>query len=114
MNRYSKGNFYVLNIPGNIGDISNLRRDVMNTAKKFVLADSQVRIEAPAGVRLFMYDKETYVIQSFIDTAVKIRVVKQPAANACTSSVCSTVPDHETDESSTEMTIAPRSFRLFR
>jgi hypothetical protein len=97
MNRYSKGTLYVLNIPSNIGDLYSLPPGVMNNVKKYLLADFPVRIEAPAGVSLFTYDNGAYVIQSFNDAPVKVRVMKKTASGKAS-----------------EVTIAPHSFRVFK
>jgi hypothetical protein len=94
MNRYSKGILYVLNIPSNIGDLYSLPPGVMNNVKKYLLADFPVRIEAPPGVSLFTYDNGAYVIQSFNDASVKVKIVKKT--------------------STAEATIAPHSFQVFK
>jgi hypothetical protein len=109
MNRYSKGILYVLNIPSNIGDLYNLPPGVMNNVKKYLLADFPLRIEAPAGVSLFTYDNGAYVIQSFNDVPVKVRVAKKASGQTG-----SAVPGTTAGETATEVTIPPHSFRLFK
>jgi hypothetical protein len=111
MNRYSKGILYVLNIPSNIGDLYSLPPGVMNNVKKYLLADFPVRIEAPPGVSLFTYDNGAYVIESFNDVPVKVRVVKSKVP---TSASTNAAPGTSTRETASEITIPPHSFRLFR
>jgi hypothetical protein len=65
MNRYSRGIFYVLNIPDNSGDLYNLPQPVTRVIKSYLQADFPVRIDAPAQVSLFAYDNGTFVVQSF-------------------------------------------------
>jgi hypothetical protein len=74
MNRYSRGIFYVLNIPDNSGDLYNLPQPVTRVIKSYLQADFPVRIDAPAQVSLFAYDNGTFVIQSFRPEAVQVSV----------------------------------------
>ncbi|GAA5016093.1 permease [Massilia kyonggiensis] len=97
MNRYSKGVLYVLSIPSNIGDLYSMPRGVMNSVKKYLMADTPVRIEAPAGVSLFTYDNGAYVIQSFRDTPTTVKVVKRGPGDAAS-----------------EVVIPPHSFRVYK
>ena len=112
MNRYSKGLLYVLTIPSNIGDLYSMPPGVMNNVKKYLMADRPLRIEAPSGVSLFTYDNGAYVIQSFRDTPVKVRVVKQQV-QAADKAAAETVPASGSGESVSEVTIPPHSFRVF-
>ena len=112
MNRYSKGVLYVLSIPSNIGDLYSMPPGVMNSVKKYLLADAPVRIEAPAGVSLFTYDNGAYVIQSFRDTATTVKVVKHQAAGG-TRPLAATVPGGGADTVS-DVVIPPHSFRVFK
>lgn len=112
MNRYSKGLLYVLTIPSNIGDLYSMPPGVMNNVKKYLMADLPLRIEAPSGVSLFTYDNGAYVIQSFRDTPVKVRVVKQQV-RAADKAAADTVPASGSQEAVSEVTIPPHSFRVF-
>jgi hypothetical protein len=74
MNRYSRGIFYVLNIPDNSGDLYSLPQPVSRVIKSYLQADFPVRIDAPAQVSLFAYDNGTFVIQSFRPEAAQVSV----------------------------------------
>lgn len=74
MNSYSKGHIYVLNIPENMGDIYQLPPEVYNQIKTYVQRDFPVRIDAPHHVSLFTYDNNSFVIHSFRDEEVKVRI----------------------------------------
>jgi hypothetical protein len=112
MNRYSKGILYVLSIPSNIGDLYSMPPGVMNSVKKYLLADAPVRIEAPAGVSLFTYDNGAYVIESFRDTATTVKVVKHRGAGGMRPAAES-VPGGGQDTVS-DVVIPPHSFRVFK
>jgi hypothetical protein len=74
MNRYSRGIFYVLNIPDNSGDLYSLPQPVSRVIKSYLQADFPVRIDAPPQVSLFAYDNGTFVIQSFRAEAAQVSV----------------------------------------
>jgi hypothetical protein len=112
MNRYSKGILYVLTIPSNIGDLYSMPPGVMNSVKKYLMADAPVRIEAPAGVSLFTYDNGAYVIESFNDQPVKVRVISHRLGQA-SQQAAESVPA-EGQDSVSEVSIAPHSFRVFK
>jgi hypothetical protein len=79
--------------------------------KKYLLADFPVRIEAPPGVSLFTYDNGAYVIESFNDVPVKVRVVKSKTSSSASANAA---PGASARETASEVTIPPHSFRLFR
>ncbi|WP_322400637.1 hypothetical protein [Massilia luteola] len=112
MNRYSKGILYILSIPSNIGDLYSMPPGVMNSVKKYLMADAPVRIEAPAGVSLFTYDNGAYVIESFRDAATTVKVVKH-AAPGTRRPAAETVPGAGRDTAS-DVVIPAHSFRVFK
>ena len=74
MNRYSKGVLYVLNIPDNMGDLYDLPRPVLTAIKEFLLAKFPVRIDADDRVSLFMYDNNTFIVQSYREEATSVGI----------------------------------------
>ncbi len=112
MNRYSKGVLYILSIPSNIGDLYSMPPGVMNSVKTYLMADTPVRIDAPAGVSLFTYDNGAYVIQSFRDTPTTVKVVKH-AVDGKARPAAETVPG-ATRDSVSEVVIPPHSFRVYK
>ncbi len=118
MNRYSKGLLYVLNVPANIGDLYSLPPGVMNNVKKYLQADMPVRIESPAGVSLFTYDNGAYIIESFNDTPVTVKVVTTRAATAQARTGTwddgQSVPGADSNQTVTALTLPPHSFRVFK
>jgi hypothetical protein len=74
MNRYSKGIFYVLNIPENMSDLYNLPQGVLTSIKGYLLGNFPVRIDSPAEVALFAYDNQSFVLESFRDEPCEVKV----------------------------------------
>jgi len=116
MNRYSKGILYVLNIPDNIGDLYTIPHGVIDSVKKYLMADQPVRIESPAGVALFTYDNGAYVIESYNDTPVTVKVItsKGKVGEVRTQTWANgDTPGTNGNETVTEVTLPPHSFRVF-
>lgn len=74
MNRYSRGILYVLNIPDNIADLYELPQGVLTKIKSYIQAGFPVRIDAPPLVSLFVYDNDTFIVQSFRDAPAAVNV----------------------------------------
>lgn len=72
---YSNGKFYVWTIPDNFVDLYQLPTPVLNTLRQTVASDLDVLIEGPGEVSLFVYDNNTFVLQSFLDEEVTVNVV---------------------------------------
>lgn len=73
--KYSKGVLYVLTIPQAQGDLYSLPADVLTAIRNVVCRDMYVRVEAPAQVSLFVYDNDTFIVESFRERADTVRIV---------------------------------------
>jgi len=71
---YSKGNLYVMTIPDDFGNLYDLPTGVLNMLRQTLSKDLNLRIDAPAKVSLFMYDNGTFIVESFLDEPVTIRI----------------------------------------
>jgi len=72
---YAKGRLYILTIPDNFGDLYNYPAEVLNQIREVLMKDIYVRIEGPAQVAIFVYDNDTFIVESFLDEPADIRVV---------------------------------------
>lgn len=72
---YAKGRFYVWTIPDNFVDLYQLPAPALNRLRKAVAGNLNVSIEGPGEVALFVYDNNTFVLQSFLDEEVTIHVL---------------------------------------
>ena len=72
---YSKGNVYLLVVPDNFADLYNLPVQVLNSIRQNLSSKAvPVRIQGPANVSLFIYDNNTFIVESFSDEDVDITV----------------------------------------
>jgi hypothetical protein len=74
MDQYSKGTLYILTIPDNFTDLYELPTETLTAIKTFVTGDFPVRLEAPPQVSLFVYDNNTFIVESFLDHQVNVKV----------------------------------------
>jgi len=72
---YAKGRFYVWAIPDNFVDLYQLPVPVLNRLRKTVAGNLNVSIEGPGEVALFVYDNNTFVLQSFRNEEVTIHIL---------------------------------------
>jgi len=71
---YAKAVLYVLVIPDDFGDLYKLPADVLTQIKNVVARDIFVRVDAPAHVSLFVYDNDTFIVESFLSEAVDVGI----------------------------------------
>ncbi len=73
--KYSKGVLYVLTIPQAQGDLYTLPAEVLTAIRNVVCRDIYVRLEAPSQVSLFVYDNDTFIVESFRESMGPARIV---------------------------------------
>lgn len=61
---YGEGNVAVIVIPDDMGDLYNYPVQVLDSIKDLFYKTSEVKLTAPAGVQLFLYDNDTLIIRS--------------------------------------------------
>jgi len=77
---YGSGKFYVLTIPDSPDDLYKLPADMLTRLRTEL--DLPVTIGCGAGVGLFTYDNDTFIVQSFLTRPEKVRIrLKDPAAS---------------------------------
>ncbi len=72
---YGKGVLYVLAIPDNFADLYALPAEALTIIKEVITRDLPLRIEGPSGVSLFVYDNNTFIVESFLPHAVEVKIV---------------------------------------
>jgi hypothetical protein len=72
--KYSKGLLYVLTIPNAQGDLYGYPQTVLRSIRQVLAGDMYVRLDAPSRVSLFVYDNDTFIVESFQDDPVQARI----------------------------------------
>lgn len=73
--RYGKGLLYVLTIPEDMGDLYQLPREILNGIRSTFAKDMFVTIDAESKVGLFVYDNNTFVIESFLPYFTTVNII---------------------------------------
>jgi len=127
---YSKGNLYVMTIPDDFGNLYDLPPGVLNFYRIILSKDLDLRIDAPAKVGLFLYDNNTFIVESFLDEPVTIKINAKEGIEKITDllngAVIEKMPQDNTprpfgyrfklDDKNNifEITLPPHSYRVFR
>jgi hypothetical protein len=75
---YGKGSLYVLTIPENFSDLYSFPASILTQIRNALLRDLFVRIESPGDVSLFVYDNDTFIVESFLPEIVDVRISLDP------------------------------------
>jgi len=71
---YAGGHLFVLTIPENFSDLSELPEPVLSVIHSITTAHLPVQLEAPGKVSLMLYDNGTFIVESFRDTPTEVKV----------------------------------------
>jgi hypothetical protein len=74
MDHYGKGVLYALTIPDNFNDLYSLPQGVLNSLRHYLGADLPMQLEGPSQVSLMEYNNGTFVVESYRDAPVSIRI----------------------------------------
>jgi hypothetical protein len=124
--QYSKGYLYVLTIPENFSDLYQLPAVVLNRIRALVSQDFNIRLEGPSQVSLFCYDNGTFIVESFLNEPVTVKIVAdQPVASiedllsgeTNQGTLLPSMPLRRiqpTPQRSFDITLKPHSYRVFK
>ncbi len=124
--QYSKSNLYVLTIPDNYSDLYQYPAEVLNGIRKVAAQDFPVKLEGPAQVSLFCYDNGTFIVESFLNEPVTVRIsAKDPIASLQNLVTNETIPGTVVanpfarsrpvaPEHTFEITLKPHSYKVFK
>jgi hypothetical protein len=72
---YANSRLYVLTIPDNFGDLYNYPPEVLTRIKEVLMQDLYVRVDGPSQVALFIYDNDTFIVESFLSESIGVKIV---------------------------------------
>jgi hypothetical protein len=119
MDRYGKGELYVLAVPEEMNDLYSLPAPVLNELRRYLTPDLPARLEGPSQVSLFEYGNGTFVVQSYLDHPAAVRIAGGFAhlTNLTTGTGLDGEPEPATGGERSfgyEVRIEPHSFVAFR
>ncbi len=72
---YANSRLYVLTIPDNFGDLYNFPAEVLTKIKEVLMKDIYVRVDGPSQVAIFVYDNDTFIVESFLPEIARVKIV---------------------------------------
>ena len=121
---YGNSALYVLTIPDNLDDLYKLPEEVLARIRQLLLRDLYVRVDGPAQVMLFVYDNDTFIVESILPDPADVRIITDAAVTAIrdvltgeTLTGAEAILDwrgQSTGKHSFAATLKPRSYRVFR
>ncbi|PWU02628.1 MAG: hypothetical protein C5B52_04980 [Bacteroidetes bacterium] len=124
---YSKGHLYVLTIPDNFSDLYNLPVEVLNKIRQVLSSGLNIQIEGPGKISLFLYDNNTFIVESFLDTETIVKIVTPVSSHSITDINSSEqfngelrkpgfsyIERNSGSRNVFSVTVKPHSFRVFK
>jgi hypothetical protein len=126
---YANSRLYILTIPDNYADLYNLPAEVLTQIRAVLAKEMYVRLDGPAQVAMFVYDNDTFIVESFRDEPVDVKIVADKrisklsdilTGEELTGEAISTQPrrlgqpEPAPDKTAFKMTIKPHSYRVFK
>jgi hypothetical protein len=81
---FANGKLYMLAIPENFADLYNLPAPVLNKIRETVCKPFGIELNGGSKVSLFLYDNNTFVVESFNDEPVEVEIVLTKKAKSVT------------------------------
>jgi hypothetical protein len=81
---YSRGQLFVLTVPDNFIDFYFMPGGVLNLLRQNIAGSLDAVLEGPGEVSLFLYDNGTFVVESFLDWKVSVKVIVDAAVKEVT------------------------------
>ena len=124
---YGNANLYVLVVPDNFSDLYRFPASALNIIRQTASARTMpVYIEGPAYVSLFVYDNDTFIVESFLDEPVDVDIVSTGAVKGLSDLLAGTEVQGRVrpvmgrrgatgnSQSSFTLTVKPHSYRVLR
>ncbi|MFC5529383.1 permease [Cohnella yongneupensis] len=115
---FGKGTLFTLVVPDNFADLAKLPEAVLNEIRLVLAGHMPVRLEGKSSASLFVYDNDTFVVQSYRTdpghwrVAIPQGATLQPLGKARNASLYRT--DHATKQDLLEFKLMPGAYAAYR
>lgn len=72
---YSTGKLFVLTIPENFADLYKLPAKALTRIREELCAQLPAQLEGPANVSIYLYDNNTFIVESFQNETTQVNIV---------------------------------------
>jgi hypothetical protein len=117
---YSKGKLYVLTIPDNFSDLYQFPAPVLNRIRELLCSKLSVQLEGPGQVSIYLYDNNTFIVESFRPETTEIKITAATSSKKITDLQIGEVitaterRGWNSTRSVFSFSLKPHSFRVFR
>jgi hypothetical protein len=117
---YSKGKLYVLTIPENFSDLYQFPAPVLNRIRELLCSKLSVQLEGPGQVSIYLYDNNTFIVESFRPETTEIKITAATSSKKITDlrtgEVITAVERRGWNSSRSvfSLNLKPHSFRVFK
>ena len=113
---YGNGRLYVLTIPDNFGQLYDLPQEVITSIKRVLLKELFVSTDTPAEVSLFVYDNNTFIVESFLDQRIPVKIVLNQKFSELVSLTSNRELKGQTEWNTTvfQTGLAPHSYEVYQ
>jgi hypothetical protein len=113
---YSKGRLIVLNVPERFSDIYKFPKEALFAIKQRIMENMSIIVRSEAGVSLFCYDNDHFIIESFLPHNSKISVILKGLQSSLTNVETGQVINGRSEENNSifALDLSPSNFMVFR
>src|SRR5450432_1175144 len=114
---YSRGKLYTLAVPENFADISKLPAMVLTKIRSTFCQQLPVNLDGPGDVSMFMYDNDTFIVETFAKTPRKwkLRIPKDASLTRIFGKGKEPTREIETESQTVyEIKLPPSTFQAFK
>lgn len=72
---YGNGKMFVLVIPDNFGELYEMPKEILTRIKQVLMKNLFVYTDTPGNVSLFVYDNNSFIVNSYKDHSIPVKVV---------------------------------------
>jgi hypothetical protein len=124
--QYSQGKLVVLVIPDNFADLYKLPAKTLNKIRSVLGDKMKVQLEGPGNISIFVYDNNTCIVESFLDTESHVSIVTNGPYKSLTDLISNEkIPgtgrkfpagwgQTATDKNVFPLSLKPHSYRVFK
>ncbi len=113
--KYGSGTLFILTIPEDFGDLYFLPDAVLNQIRQKLTACAGIRLEGPANVGLFLYNNNSFIVESFLPYHSDVKIIIQQKGTDLLDLVTGTRIEGRDFEEGAEFQfkLAPTTYRVF-
>jgi len=113
---YGNAKLYVLVIPDNFGELYEIPKEILTKIKQVMMKSLFVYTDSPSHVSLFVYDNNTFIVESFKEYPVPVKIVLYKKFTGVTDLESNQAMDmrEENDKSIFTTRFEPHTYKVYQ